>query len=272
MRLHGLVALSLAGLLADAMAQDLPAPRLLPSPSAQPVPIPDAPFAAPNPLAHQATESEAGISLEEELRQLRSELKMFGAVHENVSRSTRDADVESERVSVQQRQELLNLLTKLATKGVTRRTSPPATTVVTPSVESPLPIPDVVAKLPAVPLTNDVVDPFALGKVLLRSGEYAAADQAFRKVKTTDENRMLLKYLSATCLRKQAQWQPATDGYRTVAESDQDPVLRDLAKWQLDNIRWHLQTESQLEQMRKQREQGSSTSKSQPGVATESKP
>ena len=34
-------------------------------------------------------------------------------------------------------------------------------------------------------------------------------------------------------------------------------MLRDLAKWQLDNIRWHQQSESQLEQMRQQREKRS---------------
>ncbi|MEK6257839.1 MAG: hypothetical protein AABP62_04385 [Planctomycetota bacterium] len=274
MRLHGLVALSFAGLFTAAMAQDFPAPRLLPVPSARPAPVPDAGFAAPVPLPLLATESEAGTSLEEELRQLRSELKAFGAAREDVSRSTRAVDAESDRVSIQQRQELLNLLTKLATQGVTRRASPPATPAAQPvrAVEPPPPIPDAVAKLTNVPLTSGVVDPFALGKVLLRSGDYAAAEQAFRKVKATDENRMMLKYLSATCLRKQAQWQPATDAYRVVAESDQDPVLRDLAKWQLDNIRWHQQTESQLEQMRKQRETAVSPSKTQSADATDVKP
>jgi len=274
MRLHGLVALSFAGLFAQAMAQDFPAPRLLPAPSSRPAPVPDARFAAPVPLPLLATESEAGASLEEELRQLRSELKTFGAAREEVSRSTRDVDAESDRVSIQQRQELLNLLTKLATKGVARRVSPPATPIAQPTrtVESPPPIPEAVARLSSAPLTSDVVDPFALGKVLLRSGDYAAAEHAFRKVKPTDENRMMLKYLSATCLRKQSQWQPATDAYRVVAESDQDPVLRDLAKWQLDNIRWHQQTESQLEQMRRQREQGASTSKPQAADSPDVKP
>ena len=271
MRLHGLVALSFAGLFAEAMAQDLLAPRLLPSPSSLSAPIPDASLAAPVPLPLLATESEAGASLEEELRQLRSELKTFGAAREDVSRSTKDVDAESDRVSIQQRQELLNLLTKLATKGVTRRVGLPATQAAQPTrtVEPPPPIPEAVAKLSSAPLTREVVDPFALGKVLLRSGDYAAAEQAFRKVKATDENRMMLKYLSATCLRKQALWQPAMDAYRVVAESDQDPVLRDLAKWQLDNIRWHQQTESQLEQMRKQREKGASPPKTQPVDATD---
>lgn len=274
MRLHGLVALSFSGLLAVATAQELPSPRLLQLPSPQPAPVPDAEFAAPLPLPSRAAESEAGASLDEELRQLRSELKSFEAVREEVSRSTRTIDAESDRISIQQRQELLNLLTKLATKGVTRRTSPledqtaPATRTTEPSSQ----LPDAVAKPVSMLLTNDIVDPFALGKVLLRSGDYEAAEQAFRRVKTTDENRMMLKYLSATCLRKQAQWQLATDAYRVVAESDQDPVLRDLARWQLDNIRWHQQTESQLEQMRKQREKGGSLPKTQSADATDAKP
>ena len=100
----------------------------------------------------------------------------------------------------------------------------------------------------------DIADAFALGKVLFRTGDFVGAERAFRKASVTSENEMTVKYLLATCLRRQSRWQSAMDAYKVVAESNQDPVLRDLAKWQLDNIRWLQQSESQLDQMRKQRE------------------
>jgi hypothetical protein len=64
----------------------------------------------------------------------------------------------------------------------------------------------------------------------------------------------MLKYLIATCMRKRSQYQAAVEIYREVAASDKDPVLRDLARFQLDGIRWNQETEKQLELLRRQRE------------------
>ena len=83
---------------------------------------------------------------------------------------------------------------------------------------------------------------------------------------------MMLKFLTATCLRKRSQWKPASDAFRVVAGSNQDPVLRDLAKWQLDNMAWYQQTESHLDQMRAERDKRTATSKSRSAASDAAKP
>jgi tetratricopeptide (TPR) repeat protein len=234
-------------------AQDIP----VPSPQVFLPPAirgPETGAAEPPPRPLAVSESDAPTSMEAELRQFRSELREFQLLREEVARSTKAADAESDRASAQQRQELLDLLTAIAKSGMTRR----ATAVPAPSRSPEASSTPPVVAIPLEPfnLDNsvDVADPFALGKVLFRSGDFAGAEKAFRKVPVTSENELTLKYLLATCLRRQSHWQAAMDAYKSVAESNQDPVLRDLAKWQLDNIRWHQQSESQLEKMRQQRE------------------
>lgn len=286
MRLHGWASLAFFGLTGTLLAQQtVSPPQLLRVPSTPPANTSDARLAESVPLPLRTPESEPRLNLEDELTQLRSELKLLDAAREDVSRGTKMVDTESDRVVVQQRQELLDLLTKIATKGVTRRATPSGTTppktapAVDPVTEPlepkavPVIVPAVIPPAPhAFPIPDDAVDPFALGKVLFRSGDYVAAEKAFAKVQPTDENRMMLKYLTATCLRKRSQWKPASEAFRVVAGSDQDPVLRDLAKWQLENLTWHQQTESQLGQMKAERDKRSSTGKSRSAAADEIKP
>ena len=298
MRHHGWASLSLLGLSGILLAQPETAPpQLLRVPTTQAARSPDArPAAAPLPL--RIVEAESGLSLEDELTQLRRELQSFDAARDEVLRSTKSVDAESDRVAIQQRQELLDVLTKLATKGITRRSKPvvpstpqvtsvphstsvtavdpfadPVAPVVKPTVVVPVaPKPVVTPEPPTFPIPDDPVDPFALGNVLVRSGDYAAAEKAFAKVQPTDENRMMLKFLTATCLRKRSQWKPASDAFRVVAGSNQDPVLRDLAKWQLDNMAWYQQTESHLDQMRAERDKRTATSKSRSAASDAAKP
>ena len=298
MRHHGWASLAFLGLTGTLLAQqEASPPQLLRVPSAQALRGPDARSAEPAPLPLRTVEAESGLSLEDELIQLRRELQSFDAARDEVLRSTKTVDAESDRVAIQQRQELLDVLTKLATKGITRRSKPvvpstpqvtsvpPATSakavdpfaepvapVVKPPVAPAAPKPVVIPEPPTFPIPDDPVDPFALGNVLFRSGDYAAAEKAFAKVQPTDENRMMLKFLTATCLRKRSQWKPASDAFRVVAGSNQDPVLRDLAKWQLDNMAWYQQTESQLDQMRAERDKRTATSKSRSATADAAKP
>lgn len=284
MRLHGWASLAFLGLSGTLLAQQgttPPPPQLLRVPATPPARTLGSRPAEPAPLPLRASEPESGLSLEDELTQLRSELKSFDAARDEVSRGTKGVEAESDRVAIQQRQELLDLLTKLATKGVTRRARPVApspppaasTNTVEPFVEPVAPTPAAAPpEPPTFPVPNDAVDPFALGKVLFRSGDYAAAEKAFAKVQPTDENRMMLKYLTATCLRKRSQWKPAADAFRAVAGSDQDPVLRDLAKWQIENMAWHQQTESQLDQMKTQRDKRTAPTKSRSATADAAKP
>lgn len=249
MRLHGPVSLSLLVMANTVFAQDDIVPRPL-----DPIDRLTAPelMTVPQTTGPGRT-LDSGISagptsLESEIEALRADLQAFHALSDEVTRSARAAELEADRTMLRQRQEMLDILTKMATQGIARK---PEAKPVPPEPVAP-PTPDSVA-VPQV--TDTAVDHFALGKVLFRAGEYPKAEQAFRKVTPTDDNRLLLKYLIATCLRKRSQWQAAIDTYREVAESDQDPVLRDLAKFQLDGIRWNQDTEKQIEQLRKQREQ-----------------
>lgn len=220
------------------------------------------------------TSPEFGGTLEEELARLREELKGFASARDEAIRTRKSVDAETEHASSVRRQELIDLLTKLATKRATAKAAAPRSNAIpttSPNVPSdkivPAPEPPTATE-PVVPpppepelvegtdVPDDAADPFALGKVLLKSGDFASAEKAFRKVKTTDENRLMVQYLLATSIRQQSQWKRATEAYRVIAESNQDPILRDLAKWQIENIRWKQQTELQLDQLRRQREQG----------------
>ena len=268
MRFHGLVLLSLLSLTRLTQAQNDSAPEFLPpSPanpgteSAEPMPLPP-PSNAPGVV---------DLSIEAEIKKFRTELREFQSVREDVSLGTKSTAADTERMALNQRQELLDLLAKLAKAGMNRKSAAPASTA-TPTqptrTQSPVPVDppaepdptetDITPSTPSIePLEitgSEIADPFALGKVLFRGGDFVGAEKAFRKARVSTENEMMLKYLLGTCLRRQSKWQPAIDAYKVVAESNSDPVLRDLAKWQLDNIRWHQQSESQLEQMRQQRE------------------
>ena len=257
MRLHGLVSLALLltssvvlgqETLPQPLPQGLPARQFDPELSKQPLPIGPA----------TRLKSPAGVessTLESELEALRADLESFHALSDEVTRNTRNAETEAERALHRQRQELLDILTKVATQGISQKANtkksdtkpaPVSETVASPAPEA------AETKTPAV--TDAAVDNFALGKVLFRAGDYVKAEQAFRKVVQTDDNRLIVKYLIATCLRKRSQWSAAVEAYKEIAASDKDPVLRDLAKFQLDGIRWTQDTEKQIEQLKKQRE------------------
>ncbi len=257
MRLHGLVSLVLLATSSVAVSQEsLPQPlpqepgvrQINPDLSTQPL--------SPGPASRLRSPSAAETSsLESELEALRADLESFHALSDEVTRSTRNAETDAERALHRQRQELLDILTKLATQGISQKPAPKKSDkkpVLASEPAAPV-IPDPVeAQTPAV--TDAAVDNFALGKVLFRAGDYVKAEQAFRKVVQTEDNRLMVKYLIATCLRKRSQWSAAVEAYKEIAASDKDPVLRDLAKFQLDGIRWTQDTEKQIEQLKKQRE------------------
>lgn len=252
MRLHGLVSLALFALAIPVAAQEPDVPRPLETfesqvaPELNSVPQP----AQPKPMTTGST------ALDAELEALRADLRTFHVLGDEVARSLRAAEAEADRTLIRQRQEMLDILTRIATQGI-KKPEPKQEEVRKPEPITP-PAPD--STSPPV-VSDKAVDQFALGKVLFRAGEYAKAEQAFRKVPSNSENAPMLKYLIATCLRKQSQWTAACDLYREVADSDKDPVLRDLAKFQLDGIRWNQETEQQIQQLRKQRERTTAPSK-----------
>ena len=202
----------------------------------------------------------ADASFEAELQQLRQEIAASKLLREEFEkRNTEDSN--NNLTTSEQRRQLTELLSKLAVRGLAKKTPPvpvpdpptPETTTTPPAISKTNSKSAATAQSHPL-ITDKIVDPFALGRTLFRSGDYVGAEQAFRKVKPADDNRTLLRYLIANCLRKQSRWEEAAKAYRIVAESNDDPALQDLAKWQLDNIRWNQKTEAQLEQLRQRRE------------------
>ena len=269
MRYHGLVTLALLVLAPTLFGQDyIPSQSFIPSqslgdgPELNAVPLPAAPPSTPPApgIPGPARDFSGGAeTLEGELEALRSELRSFHSLSEEVARSARAAEADADRTMIRQRQEMLDILTKLATQGLAKKAEPPERSKRTAPVLSTTP-----EAIEAPAVTDSAVDQFALGKSLFRAGDYVKAEQAFRKVIVNDDNRLMVKYLIATCLRKRAQWKGAVEAYREVAASDKDPVLRDLANFQLDGIRWNQETEKQIEQLRKQRERQLGPAKNQP--------
>ncbi|WP_010582242.1 CDC27 family protein [Schlesneria paludicola] len=278
MRIHGWIFAALCGVTHSVWAQDnFPPPSdnfLPPSPTRA-----DSKDDEPQQLPGAAVSSDAAVNLEAEFRQLRNQLREFQLMREELTRATKLTELEADKVSSKQRQDLLDMLTKLTRVSVARKAAAaaaaigssrradvetefdtPSQAVIAPHDSEPSlppeppPVPGETEESSSLATSVDAADAFSLGKVLFRTGDFIGAERAFRKASVSPENEMTLKYLLATCLRRQSRWKPALEAYKVVAESNQDPVLRDLAKWQLDNIRWQQQSESQLEQMRKTRE------------------
>lgn len=280
MKIQGLVLFLALGLAKTAVAETGPgsSPELfLPPSPAQP--NSSRAESIPTPQSTTANSTAPTGDIELELKQFRNELRDFQATREEVSRSAKTTDADADRISIQQRQELVDLLTKLANKAArqqrnqnpfgegrldaestTSRTMPP-----TPTAE-PVPTPGA-SNTVNFDSTTEIADPFALGKILFRAGDFVGAERAFRKASVESDNEMTLKYLLATCVRRQSRWKEAIGLYKAVAESNQDPVLRDLAKWQLDNIRWVQESESQLEKLKRQRDKQQKTGNPQAGDA-----
>jgi len=99
-------------------------------------------------------------------------------------------------------------------------------------------------------------NPLALGMALFKAGNHQDALHVFRLVPTdglpTGE-KMPIKYLVATCLRKQGTFDEAANLYREVANYGGDETLAVCAQWQLASLRWHKETRDRLESIRARR-------------------
>lgn len=195
-------------------------------------------------------------SFDAELEQLGHDLTAIKALREQVAADAKQPISRDAAAVQEQRRELLDLLTKLATKKVPPKPNPePEPTVSKPTPISTVSKPEARHSSAHPMISANIVDPFPLGRALFKLEDFVGAEQAFRKVEVTDDNRVMLQYLIATCLKRQSRWDQALKAYRIIAENKDDPILRDLAESQLENIRWHLKTEAQLEELRRLREQ-----------------
>ncbi len=121
------------------------------------------------------------------------------------------------------------------------------------------------APLPGV---SDIIDPLAMARTLYRGGDYAAALTAFKRAEESfaaradealrgrgeaprQEERVPVKYMMATCLRKLGKTAEAEALYREVASSKGDEFVAECARWQLNTLSWKRQTEAGLAELRR---------------------
>jgi len=100
-------------------------------------------------------------------------------------------------------------------------------------------------------------DPFTLAQALFRAGEYSAALQSYRRIEQEGlalQEKAVVQYMTASCLRKLGKLEDAAALYREVANARDDEVLTDCALWQLNSINWRRDLQKQLEEVRQRRE------------------
>jgi hypothetical protein len=86
-----------------------------------------------------------------------------------------------------------------------------------------------------------------------KAGEYEAALEAFRRVTFDDfagaKERLPVRYMIATCLRKLGKTDEAAGIYRELAGAQGDPFIAESARWQLSNMSWKREMEERLAQL-----------------------
>jgi tetratricopeptide (TPR) repeat protein len=100
-------------------------------------------------------------------------------------------------------------------------------------------------------------DPVLAARALFRAGDHAAALETYRQIdldSLTRDERTLVQYMSACCLRKLGRLDEAASIYREVASAREDEVLTDCALWHLSAINWRRDMEKQLETLRERRQ------------------
>lgn len=150
----------------------------------------------------------------------------------------------------------------------------PPTTVPTPSSTPPLPPeaartthPSPSTNTPDVPkqsaatksetVTDAPVDPIALAQSLFRAGDYTAALNAYRKLDKDDQkpdDRIVIQYMMACCLRKLGKVDEASVLYREAANSPGNDFLMENAQWYLRTMKDRRELEAQLEELRQRRQ------------------
>ena len=100
-------------------------------------------------------------------------------------------------------------------------------------------------------------DPFLLGQAQFRAEEYEAALATFRRTDPealSHEEKLLLQFFSAGCLRKLGKLEDAAALYREVADAREDDFLTECALWHLGALGWRRDMERQLAELRKARQ------------------
>jgi tetratricopeptide (TPR) repeat protein len=92
-------------------------------------------------------------------------------------------------------------------------------------------------------------DPYLLAQAQFRAGQYQEALDLYHSLQPESlsmEERLLVQYLSACCLRKMGKLDDAITLYREVADAREDVFLAECSLWHLSNITWRRDVEKQL--------------------------
>lgn len=104
--------------------------------------------------------------------------------------------------------------------------------------------------------TNTPVDSRTLAETLFLVGDHAAALKMYRQLEQEEQRgdeRTVLQYMIACCLRKLGKFDEASLLYREVANSGGDEVLMENAQWYLREMKERRELEGQLDEMRQRR-------------------
>jgi tetratricopeptide (TPR) repeat protein len=221
----------------------LPLPPALPPRVLNLPPVPETPSTAPD-LA----------LLRQEAERLRSESEALATER---TKALADAPpAESDEVA-RLRRRLAELVATLNARPLARRPST-ADTAGSASREGTSPHADATAGAPIMPGADSLPgDPVLAARALFRAGDHAAALETYRQIDLdglTRDERNLVQYMSACCLRKLGRLDEAAALYREVASAREDEVLTDCALWHLSAISWRRDMEKQLETLRERRQ------------------
>jgi TolA-binding protein len=228
-------------------AQDLPQPRKDPSAPAR---LPDLSGSG----GGEAAPSRAAGELQRLLDQLRAQREALRQERTRADRQTEHGPGDNEEEMARLRRRMNELMDRLGSRTGTA-VAPPAPPPEPGAGSSAPPAPGVAGGTGGRGGTS-VIDPVALAQNLFQAGEYAAALEAYRRVPLEGkraEERMPVRYMIATCLRKLGKTEEAAAVYREVAGSKGDEFTAECARWQLNNLTWKRDIETQLAQLRQRR-------------------
>lgn len=106
-------------------------------------------------------------------------------------------------------------------------------------------------------LTEAPVDPWSLAQSLFLAGDHAAALGAYRKLdreQPRPDERIVIQYMIACCLRKLGKLDEASLLYREVANSGGSDILIENAQWYLRAMKDRRELETQLNELRQRRQ------------------
>ncbi len=193
---------------------------------------------------------------------LQTELERLRAAREGLTEEQKKADQEVFQSSPDRpekdrlRLRMTELLTGVNARYLERRSPPPTE----PAGPAPAPAREpgtreetVTAAQPALPRP---ADPLLLALTLFRAADFSGALQTFQQLDPESlgrDDRVLVQYMTACCLRKLNKRDEAAALYREVANAREDETLTECALWHLDSLNWRRDLEKQLEEIRQRR-------------------